>query len=297
MHKILWIYLLPVLTVPAYAQTSADADLAARVARLESRQSGPALMEMLDRIDRLQNEVQQLRGDADKIQHDLDRIGDRQQSLYLDLDKRLLELERAGAGSATPPPAVPDSGAKAENPQTPAPAVPPPAPSEVVPIEETASQGTSDKHGRGAGETGNPDANGSENPDVGGSGKEASIYQEAFVYLNNGRYDDAIADFSRLIEAFPSGEYADNSQYWLGETYYVKREFDSARANFNQVMEKYPDSHKVPDALLKLGYIEYEESKWKSAREILKSVIQRYPDSNAAQLAQHRLDRMRKQGH
>ncbi|MGH8477524.1 MAG: tol-pal system protein YbgF, partial [Methylococcales bacterium] len=90
---------------------------------------------------------------------------------------------------------------------------------------------------------------------------------------------------------------ADNAQYWLGETYYVKRDFDAARSNFGQVMEKYPTSNKIPDAILKLGFIEYETANWKSAREILNSLIEQYPASNAAQLAQDRLNRMKKEKH
>ncbi|MGR9107717.1 MAG: tol-pal system protein YbgF [Gammaproteobacteria bacterium] len=289
MSKTLWFFLLWVFTtLPACAQSAKYDDLSARVTRLEGRQSPRVLSEILERLDRLQSEVQQLRGETDQIRHQMERIEDRQQSLYLDLDKRLLELE-GGSGRQAPPPAPERvTGEEPESPERPVTAgpaneanpAPEPEPKVASPEEESTPVPSS----------------GNEQPAT-EIGKGENIYEEAFVYLNNGRYDDAIAGFSHLIETYPNSDYADNAQYWLGETYYVKRDFESARANFNGVIESYPDSNKVPDALLKLGYIEYEESNWKAAREALNTVIERYPDSNSAQLARDRLERMRKERH
>lgn len=280
MKQTWWAYFLLFSTLPAFAQTAANADLAARVVQLEKRFSSRAVMELLDRVDQLQTEVQQLRGDVDKIRHDQGRIQDRQQNLYLDLDKRLLDLESAGTNGSVPA-LIPEPAKKAEIAQAPSPSEPPVSQPKKIPQDGRL----------------NKDTGAEGDKDVTESGDGELLYQEAFVYLNNGRYDDAIGDFTRLIESFPSSEFADNAQYWLGETYYVKRDFDAARAHFNKVIERYPDSSKVPDALVKMGYIEYELASWKTARKILKSVVQQYPESNAAELAQDRLDRMRKERH
>lgn len=281
MKKILYFYFLSSLTLPVYGQTGSQADLLARVTQLEKRLSSKALIDLLNQVEQLQKEVQQLRGNVDEIRHGQERMQDRQKNLYLDLDNRLLELERASGGdskSAAGPVETDDT----EIAQAPA-STPSSTPaSENVSPEEGAKQEESDA----AKETGST-----------GTEEGETIYQEAFVYLNNGRYDDAIADFKRLIETYPDSNYADNSQYWLGETFYVTRDFDAARENFNKVIEQYPESNKVPDALVKLGYIEYELSSWKKARKTLKSVIEQYPESNAAKLAQDRLNRMRKEGH
>ncbi|MGH8497969.1 MAG: tol-pal system protein YbgF [Methylococcales bacterium] len=293
MRKTLWIYLLPVLTLPAAAKSAPNEDLATRVARLENSQSGQALSDMLDRIDRLQNEVQQLRGGIDEIRHVVDRVQDRQQSLYLDLDKRLLSLEGAASGPVPPKAPEPNTVENSRQPEIPD---PPASESEIAPPVNRTEQDTST--GRTPVEDNlAQDTSTAKTPRSPKPGDEEKIYQEAFVYLNSGRYDDAIANFSRLIEAFPTGEFADNAQYWLGETFYVKREFDAARTNFSLVMEKYPASNKIPDAMLKLGYIEYELSSWKSARNTLTTLIQQYPTSNAAQLAQDRLNSMQKERH
>ena len=233
---------------------------------LAQQTSSRALIDMLNQIDQLKSEIQKIRGESDEMRHELDRLGKRQQSLYLDLDQRLLKLE-GGGNSGVP-------GETDESSQN----------QSMEPTLELSNQPAPSEPPK-------PEANPTDTQN------QERVYEEAFVYLNNGRYDDAIADFKRLIEEYPDGEYADNSVYWLGETYYVKRDFESARAHFNQVIEQFPDSNKIPDAMLKLGYIEYEMAEWKKAREMLKSVIEKFPASNAAKLAQERLDQMRKERH
>ncbi|MGH8551880.1 MAG: tol-pal system protein YbgF, partial [Methylococcales bacterium] len=267
---------------------------AARVTRLEYLQSGQAISEMLDRIDRLQNEVQQLHGSIDEIRHNVDRMQDRHQNFYLDLDKRLLRLEESPGNPIEPAPRDSTAGIdfeQSDNTQVPA------TETEVVTPPRQAEPQTSSESNPEPTEPA-PDTSSATPVENRPESQDAEkLYQEAFVIFNAGRYDDAIASFSRVIESSPTGEFADNAQYWLGETYYVKRDFDAARSNFSQVMEKYPTSNKIPDAILKLGFIEYETSNWKSAREILNSLIEQYPASNAAQLAQDRLNRMKKEKH
>ncbi len=67
-------------------------------------------------------------------------------------------------------------------------------------------------------------------------------------------YGAAVEKFPSLASAFPNGQLADNTQYWLGEAYYVTQEYDHAAAAFQRVLANWPNSRKAPDALLKLGY-------------------------------------------
>ena len=46
---------------------------------------------------------------------------------------------------------------------------------------------------------------------------------------------------------------AGNAQYWLGETYYVRKDYNNAAATFAEGYRKYPQSGKAADNLLKLG--------------------------------------------
>jgi tol-pal system protein YbgF len=90
----------------------------------------------------------------------------------------------------------------------------------------------------------------------------------------------------------PDGEFADNSQYWLGEAYKVSRKMDVAKQAFLKVVNNYSDSPKVPDALLKLGYIEFEQNNMAKARDYLTQVTVSHPNTTAAHLAAKKLKQM-----
>jgi TolA-binding protein len=44
-----------------------------------------------------------------------------------------------------------------------------------------------------------------------------------------------------------------NAQYWLGETFYVRKDYTNAAVIFAEGYEKFANSPKAPDNLLKLG--------------------------------------------
>jgi len=134
----------------------------------------------------------------------------------------------------------------------------------------------------------------SENP---AAPEEEAAYLQAFDQLKAGRYDDAIAGFKSMIQKWPSGRYADNAWYWMGEAYYVKRDYPSAVQAFRAVGERYPSSRKAPDALLKLGFSQFELKRYGEARTTLNDVMTRFPDSDAAKLAKERLAKMPANAH
>ncbi len=107
--------------------------------------------------------------------------------------------------------------------------------------------------------------------------QEDARYQAAFDLLKSGRYDESAKAFRAFLAEYPRGRWADNAQYWLGETAYVQRDFKTALAEFRKVTEGYPSSPKVPDALLKQGFIDYETQQWADARRMLSQVVQSYP--------------------
>jgi tol-pal system protein YbgF len=123
-------------------------------------------------------------------------------------------------------------------------------------------------------------------------GDEQARYDAAFAALKNREYAVAVDGFRGLAAAYPGGRLADNTQYWLGEAYYVTQEFDHAAASFQRVLDTWPDSRKAPDALLKLGYTQIEQKKLAAGRETLQQVVARYPDSDAAKLAAERLKKL-----
>jgi tol-pal system protein YbgF len=217
-------------------------------------------------LQRLQQEVQQLRGEVELQNHTMDALKKQQRDLYIDLDGRISRLQKT--------PAVAPVTAK-----------PVEAPMVVAPVTVTTNEVKRAVGGVTA-------------PQVAGDpALEESRYRAAFNLLKQARYAEAITAFNQFLLSYSSGDYADNAQYWLGEVSYVTRDFDQALASFDQLLQNYPDSPKVRGALLKSGYIHYEQKAWQPARTVLEQLISRYPGSSEARLAETRLQRMSKEGY
>lgn len=242
-----------------------EMDLESRVRLLEQRLSSRAMVTLLRQVEQMQKEIQALRGQLEESQHELERLREDQRRQYLDLDGRLRRLEggdlAAGGDQAPTPPAELVSPPPPDSRPAPSPVAQPQVRSS--PVAPASPEG------------------------------EAEAYRQAYQALRAGHYDAAIDAFSEFLQTHPTGDYADNALYWLGEAYYVKRDFNAARDAFQQVVEKFPDSPKAPDALLKLGYVDYEQGRMTSAARSLQKVIQQFPGSRAASLAEQRLQQIR----
>jgi tol-pal system protein YbgF len=116
-----------------------------------------------------------------------------------------------------------------------------------------------------------------------------NAYRDAFSLLKAGQYDESIAAFSGFLDRFPNSQYADNAQYWLAETYYVKRDYESALIEYQKLIELYPASKKQSHAMLKIGYSYYELGQYDQARAVLEDLRNRYAGSTAARLAEERI--------
>jgi tol-pal system protein YbgF len=117
-----------------------------------------------------------------------------------------------------------------------------------------------------------------------------TVYQEARAALGRREHAAAIAGFKHFLERWPSHDYADNAQYWLGESYYDQADFQTALVEFRAVVQRYPNGNKAPDALLKVGYCLAKLGESAAASDVLAQVAQIYPKTDAARLAQKRLD-------
>ena len=114
-------------------------------------------------------------------------------------------------------------------------------------------------------------------------------YDEAWKLLERKDYRAAISRFKEFIKKNPQSEYADNAQYWIGESHYALREFDQAILEFDVVRRKYPKGDKVPAALLKQGFAFAELGDKVDARLILQELTDRFPQSQEAVKAKQKL--------
>ncbi len=282
------------LALPAVALSQTNQSLEQRVAKMERILDSGTLIKLLQSVEELKAEVRELRGQLEQQQYSLSQMSDRQRELYLDVDRRLQRVETAGvaagsavAGTVTTGPGTAPSTTVGSAPVS-------PATGSVGSVSGAASGGTAAVGVAAAGtstQASSPQPVATSVDPV----KEQQAYQTAFNLLKAGRYDQAAKSFQQFLVDYPSSKFADNAQYWLGESYYVTRNFDGAMREFEKLVEQHPDSQKLTHALLKVGYIHDELGQKDKAREVLTDLTKNYPNSTAAGLASKRLERMRSQ--
>ena len=119
-----------------------------------------------------------------------------------------------------------------------------------------------------------------------------ALYRKSFEALRAGRHEDAAQGFKEFLRAYPGHDLADNSQYWLGECYYDRKDYGQAVREFRRVIERYPNGNKVPDALLKVGFSYMALGSLEAGRQTLSQLQRSYPRHEAAGLAASRLAEM-----
>lgn len=267
------------------AAPAADPELEGRIGRLERILENQTGSELLLQVQRLQTEMQELRGMVEQQRFDIEKLQRQQRDQFIDLDSRL-----SGAGAAGQPSSLGGSTAIGQAKPT------------LPPGMVDASGGGLDPSGtfgqpQGAAA---PQAPARPNPTgipalpspetIGGS--ERDLYSRGFELLKDRKYEESKTAFNELLRRYPQGEFADNARYWLGETYYVLRDYPAALAEYDRLVQLNPGSPKVPGALLKIGFIQYEQKDYAQAKQTLEQVVRRYPNSTEARLARSRLERI-----
>jgi len=304
------------VTLPAAAQTPASPTLGGaatsggpglalgggsvevRLDRVERMLSEQTLSDLVLQIQRLQQEVQDLRGQVEVQQY------------------RMQQMDRggfAGFGAGPMRPALPGSDAGAEpgaegaagsgaNGEIPAGLA-----AEIAAAAGAAADGGIDAAapivapppqqglgalGRGSGSGGTLALPSPETT----AGGEREAYRAAFDLLKDRKYPQAKQEFTSMLARYPQGQFADNGLYWLGEIGYVTKDYPSALIHFNRLVADYPLSPKLPSAMLKLGYVYSDQNDLEQARRILTEVAKRFPDTTEGRLAQGRLEQMTRDG-
>ena len=270
MKKYTWVVLTSLFTCVTSATVFAAANTASvedRLNRLERLVNSKGLVDVIVRVENLQTELQRLVGEIELQKHTLDEIKKRQRDLYLDIDRRILQMERrSGSGSTststmstTTQPSVkvtPEPVVKT----TPVQTLP-----VAVPRERKKKEG------------------------------EQVAYQKAFDLLRALRYEKATQAFRQFLSDYPDGRYAHIAQYWLAETSYHTRKFAVAVEDYQTLINLYPKSPKRADALLKIGYSQFELKSFSQAKSVLNKLIQSYPGTTEAGQAENLLQKIRLQ--
>ena len=124
-----------------------------------------------------------------------------------------------------------------------------------------------------------------------GGGSADQLYDEAFKKLQEGDYAGAERGFRTFVQRNPQNKLAGNAQYWLGETYYARRDYQNAMTAFAEGYKAYKTSQKGPDNLLKLGITMAALNRKSDACAVFARFTQDYP--RATDLQKRRIDQER----
>ena len=122
------------------------------------------------------------------------------------------------------------------------------------------------------------------------STRAGDLYKDAYETLQKGAVEGARRKFEAFLKQYPNTDLSDNAQFWIAETYYLKKDFEKAILEYEKAITKYPEGDKIPAALFKQAFAFLELGDKTNGRNLLKRVIERYPNSEQAQMAKKKLE-------
>jgi len=126
---------------------------------------------------------------------------------------------------------------------------------------------------------------------VGGMGVD--VYDAAMRDLTSGNYDLAEVGFLQFLENNPKSDLADDARYGLAETYYARKRYDEAIVEYSKVVELSPQGGKAAAAMLKTGLCQQAKGSDRDARRTWQDLMKRFPTTDEARVAKQRLAEMK----
>ena len=117
-------------------------------------------------------------------------------------------------------------------------------------------------------------------------------YQIAFIYGLQKNYHGKITELNKLIENFPTSDYAANAYYEIGRSYIIIEQYDKAIETYNMLIKKFPNSEYTRKAALEIGLAYSNTSNKKDALASYKKVVSSYPGSSEAKVAMENIENL-----
>ena len=210
-------------------------ELDQRVGSIERVVRNESLLQIATEIDILRDEVRELRGQSEALQHESESAATRQRDQYLDLDQRLQSLERRTRGGEPLPAPVGETRPGA----APAPAGTLPSPGADDRTNYQASlellrQGRYPQAEAGFRQflVDFPDSDLADN----------AQYWLAETHYVNREFEAALEAFGVVLDEHPNSRKAPDALLKIGFSQYELQRFGDARASLESVVEQYPDT-------------------------------------------------------
>ena len=237
------------------------------------------LGDLVVRMERLERQLATLNGRMEEQDHALADLNARFARFAADIQARLVQLESKAADAATTPSEGEGSTAGVMPEQTTRGAGP------QADVEGGGNQGqgappTSSSAADESAAEGKPSA--ADEPTIQLPSDPRQAYDAAFALLRRGDFAGAERAFAAFLKAFPTHPLAANAQYWLGETFYVRKDYAHAAEAFLKGYQTYRDRPKAADSLLKLAMSLAALGNKQEACAALEELSTRFPNASQA---------------
>lgn len=253
----------------AHEEYAMGEDLEGSVSRQTSKHNSARAgnADFVNKIQSLQKEIQDLRGQVEVQAHEIDELKQQQLDLTQDIDTKVTH------------PNLPENNSPSTNQLNPAPTLPanvkkPGQPQFEVDIQpmQNLEQAT---------------------PSIRINPADEQIsYLAAYDLVKQKHFPQATQAMQQFLSKYPRGGYSANAHYWLGELYLTNKDYPNAVTEFDTVLKNFKTSSKFAPSRLKLGYALAESGRIAEAKEQLLAVANQYPDTDTARLAHLKLEKL-----
>ncbi len=222
------------------AMKKTQQSLEQRIASIEAIVKGQGLMDMLAQVDRLNQDLSQVKGQLEVATHNLELTQQRQKDLYADVDGRVRKLE-AGAVPVAPsaPAASNNAGAVAA------------ADNEAKDFDAAQTLLKTAKFKEAF------DAFDKFMQTYPKSSKLAEAqYNLGFSQFSLKNYKAAIATQEKLVNQFPDSDKAPDALFNLANSQIQLADLDGAKKTLRDLLAKYPNSEIAPTAKRRLAVLD-----------------------------------------
>jgi tol-pal system protein YbgF len=196
------------------------------------------VLELLQKLDQLEKELRQLRGQLEEMTHEMKGVKRRQRELYLDIDRRLRDLERrstrpaAGSQPVTPP-------ATGNKPATTGTRSGHRAPTEA---ERKAYEASFNLLRQGRYQESIKAFTAFLKKYPKGSYSDNAQYWLGEANYVSRRYKQALKEFDKVIKNFPNSLKVADAMLKSGFTWYELKQWDKARSMLQAVVKRFQGS-------------------------------------------------------
>lgn len=118
-------------------------------------------------------------------------------------------------------------------------------------------------------------------------------YDEAFLQVRRGEYENAVTNFRKFINECSSHASVENAHYWIGESFYSLEKFAEAIDEFDLLVNTYRSSHNLARAYYKLARSKEEIGKKAEAVTYYQKIVDDFPQTLEAEQARDRLKELK----